>query len=70
MVNARKKFLNSKHRVTTTVCRYEAPSIAEAKAFARSNLPHRIRAPNQPTKYRLARPGEKKDENGEVQRND
>jgi hypothetical protein len=53
--------------VSPTTARYEKASIAEAKAFAKSNLPHRISAPNQPTKYRLARPGERKDENGEVQ---
>lgn len=44
---------------------YSAPSIAEAKTFRGSTLPRRIRDPNQATGYRLAKPGELVNAQGE-----
>jgi predicted RND superfamily exporter protein len=44
---------------------YSAPSIAEAKTFRGYALPRRLRDPNQPSGYRLARPGELVNAQGE-----
>eukprot|EP01084_Bolivina_argentea_P254662 428171_1 len=38
---------------------YEPPTIKKALEFRKLNMPHRVKAPNQPTGYRLARIGEK-----------
>ncbi len=44
---------------------YEPPTIEKALEFRRMNMPHRVKAPNQPTGYRLARIGERKNALGE-----
>eukprot|EP00752_Nemacystus_decipiens_P002303 g2179.t1 len=38
---------------------YEAPSVAKADEFRQTNLPRRMPDKDQPTRHRLARPGEK-----------
>ncbi len=44
---------------------YEPPTVEKALEFRRMNMPHRVKAPNQPTGYRLARIGERNDALGE-----